>query len=367
MVSVENLLNTLKKNNITFFSGVPDSVLKHLSTSFNKFNSKKHKLAVNEGSAVAMGIGHYLETKKIPCVYMQNSGLGNAINPLISIAHQKVYSIPMVLLIGWRGAPGETDEPQHMVKGKITKKLLGLLNIKFCVLDKETDLKKFDSLIKNSKKNNSIVACLIKNKILTTKLKNKKRILKQVNINRDIFILNLLKTIKKKTKIISTTGYTSRAVMKTRLDSKLYKGKDFYMVGGMGHSLSVSLGMSLQSKNNIICLDGDGSILMHMGSLFSGGFNKNINLKHILFNNNVHESVGGQSTNAKKINFKLLSKSLGYKKYYKLSKNQNIKKIIKKFLNEKCYSFLEVITDESSDNNLPRPKDLIKIKLKFIN
>tara|TARA_Y100000389_G_C17454678_1_gene517288 strand:+ start:1686 stop:2789 length:1104 start_codon:yes stop_codon:yes gene_type:complete len=367
MVSVENLLNTLKKNNITFFSGVPDSVLKHLSTSFNKLNSKKHKLAVNEGSAVAMGIGHYLETKKIPCIYMQNSGLGNAINPLISIAHQKVYSIPMVLLIGWRGAPGETDEPQHMVKGKITKKLLGLLNIKFCVLDKETDLKKFDSLIKNSKKNNSIVACLIKNKTLTTKLKNKKRILKQVNINRDIFILNLLKTIKKKTKIISTTGYTSRAVMKTRLDSKLYKGKDFYMVGGMGHSLSVSLGMSLQSKNDIICLDGDGSILMHMGSLFSGGFNKNINLKHILFNNNAHESVGGQSTNAKKINFKLLSKSLGYKRYYKLSKNQNIKKIIKKFLNEKCYSFLEVIADESTDNNLPRPKDLIKIKLKFIN
>ena len=118
MVLVENLLNTLKKNNISFFSGVPDSVLKHLSTSFNKLNSKNHKLAVNEGSAVAMGIGHYLETKKIPCVYMQNSGLGNAINPLISIAHQKVYSIPMVLLIGWRGAPGEIDEPQHMVKGK---------------------------------------------------------------------------------------------------------------------------------------------------------------------------------------------------------------------------------------------------------
>ena len=204
----------------------------------------------------------YLETKKIPCVYMQNSGLGNAINPLISIAHQKVYSIPMVLLIGWRGAPGETDEPQHMVKGKITKKLLELLNIKFCVLDKENDLKKFDSLIKNSKKNNSIIACLIKNKTLTTKLKNKKRILKQVNINRDIFILNLLKTIKNKTKIISTTGYTSRAVMETRLDSKLYKGKDFYMVGGMGHSLSVSLGMSLQSKINIICLDGDGSIFI---------------------------------------------------------------------------------------------------------
>ena len=114
--------------------------------------------------------------------------------------------------------------------------------------------------------------------------------------------------------------------MKTRLDNKLNKGKDFYMVGGMGHSLSVSVGISLQSKKEVICLDGDGSILMHMGSLFSGGFNKNINLKHILFNNNAHESVGGQTTNAKKINFKYLSKALGYKKYFKLSKNQNIKK-----------------------------------------
>ena len=342
-------------------------MLKHLSTSLNKLNSKNHKIAVNEGSAVAMGIGHYLETKKIPCVYMQNSGLGNAINPLISIAHQRVYSIPMVLIIGWRGAPGESDEPQHMVKGKITKKLLELINIKFCTLNKDVDLKKFNNLIKYSKKNNSIVACLIKNKTLTTKAINKKNTLKKINIDRDTFILNLLKTIDKKTKIVSTTGYTSRAVMKSRLNNKLYKGKDFYMVGGMGHSLSVSLGMALQSKNKIICLDGDGSILMHMGSLFSGSYNKNTDLKHILLNNNAHESVGGQPTNAKKINFKLLSKSLGYKKYYKLSENQNIKKIIKNFLNEKCYSFLEVVTNESTDKTLPRPKDLIKIKKNFIN
>tara|TARA_X000000950_G_scaffold245273_1_gene301987 strand:+ start:283 stop:909 length:627 start_codon:yes stop_codon:yes gene_type:complete len=208
---------------------------------------------------------------------------------------------------------------------------------------------------------------LIKNKTLTSKTKNKKRTLKKRNIDRDTFILNLLKIIDKKTKIISTTGYTSRAVMKSRLNNKLYKGKDFYMVGGMGHSLSVSIGMALQTKKKIICLDGDGSILMHMGSLFSGGYDKNINLKHILFNNNTHESVGGQPTDAKKINFKLLSKSLGYKKYYKLLKNQNINKTIKKFLNEKCYSFLEVVTNESNDKNLPRPKNLIKIKKNFIN
>ena len=367
MVSVENLLNTLKKNNISFFCGVPDSILKHLSTSFDNLNSKNHKLAVNEGSAVAMGIGHYLETKKISCVYMQNSGLGNAINPLISIAHQNVYRIPMVLLIGWRGATGEKDEPQHMVKGKITKKLLDLLNIKFCVLNKDSDLEKFDTLIKKSKKNNSIVAGLIKNKILTTEQKKQKKIKKKIaNINRDEFILYLLKNVNKNVKIISSTGYTSRALMKIRAENKLKKGRDFYMVGGMGHSLSVSLGISLQSKKEVICLDGDGSILMHMGSMFSCGFDKSINLKHILLNNNSHESVGGQSTNANKINFKFLSKALGYEKYYNLSKKKNINKILKKFLNEKSYSFLEVITDKSFNHNLPRPKDLIKIKKEFI-
>lgn len=367
MIFVENLLKILKKNKISFFCGVPDSVLKNLSTYLDKYNSKTHKIAVNEGSAVAMGIGHYLAKKNISCIYMQNSGLSNAINPLISIAHQKVYSIPLVMIIGWRGAPGKTDEPQHMVKGNITKRLLKLINVKFCVLNKESDLKKFEKLVKYSKKNKSIVACLVKDKTLIANLHNNNKSFKENNVNREKFISKLLNIIEKKTKIISTTGHTSRSLMKARLNNKLQKGKDFYMVGGMGYALSVSLGMSLQSKKKIICLDGDGSILMHMGSLFSGGFNKDINLKHILFNNNSHESVGGQSTGAKKINFKLLSQSLGYKYYYKVSKNENIEKTLKKFLNQKGYSLLEVITDKSNEKNLPRPKNLIKIKQNFIN
>ena len=137
MILAEDLLKKLNKKNISFFSGVPDSILKDFCNKLSRFNSKKHIVAVNEGSAVSLGMGYFLSKKKIPCIYMQNSGLGNAINPLISIADKKVYSIPMLLLIGWRGSPSSKDEPQHMTKGKITPDLLRLLNIKFCILKKK--------------------------------------------------------------------------------------------------------------------------------------------------------------------------------------------------------------------------------------
>ena len=155
--------------------------------------------------------------------------------------------------------------------------------------------------------------------------------------------------------------------MQIRRENNLSNGKDFYMVGGMGHSSMVSLGYSLKSKKQIICLDGDGSLLMHMGSLRTIGFFANTNFKHILLNNNSHESVGGQTTNANKINFNDLTKSLGYKNFFKISKAKKIKFIIKKFLKCKGPSFLEVKISEGTINNLSRPKNLIKIKKQFMS
>jgi len=366
MIYSEDLINTLKKNKISFFTGVPDSVLKNLSIHLDSYSSKYHKMAVNEGSAVAIGIGHYLATKKLACVYLQNSGLGNAINPLISIAHKKVYSIPMLLLIGWRGSPNFKDEPQHMIKGKITTKLLKLLNISFCKIKEKKDLKNLSTLIKKSTKDKKIVACLLENKVL----KSKKNIILKKHNNSDLyrksFIIELLRLLKKDTKIISTTGHTSRELMKLRSEGNIKKGKDFYMVGGMGHSLSVSLGMNLQSKKQIICLDGDGSLLMHLGSMFSCGFNKKVNLKHILINNNSHESVGGQITGARQINFDKLSKSLGYKSYFRISKKGELKSVLKKFLSNKNSALLEVLVKTHISKDLPRPGNLIKIKENFI-
>ena len=161
MIKVNSLIKLLKKNNCDFFTGVPDSVLKELSSFLQNKNKKNHIIATNEGSAVSLGIGNYLSTKKVPCIYMQNSGLSNALNPLISIAHEKVYSIPLILIIGWRGSPKIKDEPQHNVKGKITQNILKLLNIKYTVLRSNIDLKKFNKQIVAAKKKKSIVACLI--------------------------------------------------------------------------------------------------------------------------------------------------------------------------------------------------------------
>ena len=179
MIKVSSLISLLNRNNTNFFTGVPDSVLKELSNYLENKSKKNHIITTNEGSAVSLGIGHYLSTKDTPCIYMQNSGLSNALNPLISIAHKKVYSIPLILIIGWRGSPRVNDEPQHNVKGKITESILKLLDIKYTIIRSNADLKKFDKQIKIAKKNNTTVACLVEKGTLekVKKVKKKKRLL----------------------------------------------------------------------------------------------------------------------------------------------------------------------------------------------
>lgn len=367
MIKVTDLVNTLKKNSVNFFTGVPDSILKELSIYLNPSKKSKHVIAVNEGSAVSIAIGYYLAKEKLPCVYMQNSGLSNAINPLISIADARVYSIPLVLIIGWRGSPGSKDEPQHKAKGQITKKILDLLKIKYTVLKDNNDLKKFDKIIKFSKNNKTPVACLIENGILKKIInKNKTKKLKNKTINKKIFLESLLKLVPKSTRIISSTGYNSREIMDLRNKKKLTKGRDFYMVGGMGHTSSVALGYSMFTSKKTLCIDGDGSLLMHMGSIKTLSDFANKNLKYFLLNNNAHESVGGQKTNSDKINFSIFSKSLGFKKYYKITDEKNIKKKIKSILSTKNTTFVEVKIDNYKKENLPRPRDLIKIKNLFM-
>ena len=365
MIKVSSLISLLEKNNSRFFTGVPDSVLKGLSSYLQNKDKKKHIIATNEGSAVSIGIGHYLSTKKVPCVYMQNSGLSNALNPLISIAHKKVYSIPLILIIGWRGSPRIKDEPQHNVKGKITEQILKLLNIKYTILRSNNDLNKFDKQIKNAKKNKSITACLIEQGTLEKNNKITKR-KDYYKLNKEFFLKTLLESLEKKTKIISSTGYNSRELMHLREKYKLKNSKDFYMVGGMGHTSSVALGYSLTNKNKTICIDGDGSFLMHLGSIKTAATFANKNFRYILLNNNSHDSVGGQSTYANNINFKQFSKSLGFKNFYCIKDDKNLKRNIKKFLSGNSLNFLEVKVTNSKIKNLPRPTDLIKIKNQFM-
>ena len=357
----------LKKNKINFFTGVPDSILKNFSYILDLHKKKiTNIITANEGSAIALAAGNYLSSQKPALVYMQNSGLGNAINPLISICHPEVYSIPMILMIGWRGSPKENDEPQHQLKGKITPSILKLLNIKFSILNDLKDLKKIKSLISYSKYKKRPVAFLVKNNILNLKNVSKRSIEPKKYLSREIVINELLNKIKKNTRLISTTGYTSRELFQIRKNKKYKNGKDFYMVGGMGHSSMTSLGYSLNSKNQVICLDGDGSLIMHMGSLISTGFKSKSNFKHILLNNGSHESVGNQKIDTFRVNFKNISKSFGYKNYYLAKNNLSFIKNLKYFLKSKGPSFFEVYIRSESPKNLSRPKDLKKIKENFV-
>ena len=365
MIKVNSLISLLSKNNANFFTGVPDSVLKELSNFLQNKTKKNHIIATNEGSAVSLGIGHYLSTKNIPCIYMQNSGLSNALNPLISIAHEKVYSIPLILIIGWRGSPRVNDEPQHNVKGKITENILKLLNIKYTIIRSSVDLKKFDKQIKIAKKNNSIVACLIEQGTFE-KIERKKKKNDFYKLDKTLFLKTLLETLEKDTKVISSTGYNSRELIYLRDKYKIKDSRDFYMVGGMGHTVSVALGYSLSSKKKTLCIDGDGSLLMHLGSIKTAGTFADKNFKYILLNNNSHDSVGGQNTYANDIDFKNLSKSLGFKRFYSITNDKNLKKNIKIFLKDDSLSFLEVKVSNNKIKNLPRPTDLIKIKKLFM-
>jgi len=258
------------------------------------------------------------------------------------------------------------DEPQHNVKGKITEDILKLLNIKYTIIRSNNDLKKFDRQIKIAKKRNTIVACLIEQGTLERKkILNKKKDF--YNLNKEIFLKTLLLSLRKNTKVISSTGYNSRELMYLRDKYKIKNSSDFYMVGGMGHTSSVALGFSLFSKKKIICIDGDGSFLMHLGSIKTAGTFANKNFKYILLNNNSHDSVGGQSTHSNDIDFNKLSKSFGFGKFYSIKNKKNLKKNIQNFLKSNNSNFLEVKVSNSKIKKLPRPKNLIKIKKIFMN
>ncbi len=368
MIESGFFFNFLKKNKIDFFCGVPDSVLKAADSQLSKLKKKNNIISHNEGGSIATAVGYYLSTKKIAAVYLQNSGLGNAINPISSIASEKVYSIPMLLIIGWRGSPmdNQKDEPQHLLKGQITTKLLKLLKIKYCVLNSNRDLTKLKKLLTISKRKKRIVACLIRQKKLThgQNKKIKKKGFSKSNILRSDILKHLVQVKSRSLKIFSTTGYTSRELYQIR---KTYGSKevDFYNVGGMGHTASIALGYSLHSKKNILCIDGDGSLLMHMGSLANNGVYASKNFKHMILNNYQHESVGGQKTSSNLLNFEKISKGCGYKKYFYSNRLSDFKTKFKKFINFTGPCFFEVSIEAGTIKNLARPKNLNKLIKNF--
>ena len=360
MISSKNFIKYLKRKKVDFYTGVPDSVLKNFTGNLPK---EKNFIMANEGLAVSLGIGYFLKTKKIPLVYFQNSGLGNAINPLISIAHKNVYSIPILLLIGWRGAPNTKDEPQHIAQGKNTINFLKNLGIKSISLNNEKSFSNLNRLLDLAKQQSTPIAVLIKKN--TFKKEKKVIVTNKYKLERLKVIKFILNKISNKTKIFSSTGYISRELDHI-IHNKNNKIKSFYNVGGMGHTSSIALGYSINSREKVLCLDGDGSLIMHMGSLANIGKFSKKNYVHVLLNNGTHESVGGQPTSSNLINFKDLSKSVKYRSYCSIKNRKELENKFHKFIKKDGPLFCEIFIKNKSIKNLGRPRNLNKLKNYFI-
>ncbi|MBN4049056.1 phosphonopyruvate decarboxylase [archaeon AH-315-M20] len=355
MISCEKLFETFKKNNLLFFTGVPDSLLKDFCA-YVTDNTPKEKniITSNEGNAIALAAGHYLATGKFGLVYMQNSGLGNTTSPLTSLADSEVYSIPMLLLIGWRGEPGVKDEPQHVKMGKVTLSLLDNLNIPYKILNDN-----YENIIKEAKrymeKNKSPFAIVVKKGTFEKyTLKNKKET--NYELNREEAIKIIVPLLDEKDIIVSTTGKTSRELFELREENKQGHEKDFLTVGSMGHSSSIALGIALQKPGRIVyCFDGDGALIMHMGSLSSIGQQKPKNFRHIVFNNFAHDSVGGQPTAAWNIDIPKIAKANGYVDAFSVETKEEIIDYVKKIKEMGGPVLLEVKVNKGSRKDLGRP------------
>lgn len=361
MLNNDFFLDCLIKNKINFFTGVPDSLLKNFVNLVNdKIASPKHITSPNEGSSIGLAIGNYLSTGMLSLVYLQNSGLGNVINPLLSLADKNVYGIPMILLVGWRGKPGTKDEPQHLKQGLVTIDMLNSMQIPYSIINKEFSNLETEKLIikacEESFKNKNPYVILVEEntfeKYVSLKLDPTSNF-----ISREEALETCLKSIEDQSIIISTTGKLSRELYELREMKKLSNSNTFLTVGGMGHANQIALGVAINKPNKIIyCFDGDGALLMHMGTMALNGNLKLPNFKHILFNNQIHESVGGQYTSAPDTNFTNLSKVFGYKYSKKVSKKIEIEKNIKNLTSNGCISFLEILINNKSRKELSRPK-----------
>ena len=370
-INPKNFYNELINHGIEFFTGVPDSLLKELCLCIDDNISKdRHVITANEGNAVALAAGYYLANKSIPLVYMQNSGLGNAVNPFLSLCNPDVYSIPMLVIVGWRGEPGIKDEPQHKKQGEVQLELLEAIDIPYVVISKADHQFqiKIASMIETAKNENKPVAILIK-KGTFNKFEKQNQI-NNVGMLREEALELILKNLDGNTTVVSTTGKTSREIFEIREKTNHSHQQDFLTVGSMGHCSSIALGIALAKPDlEVVCIDGDGAMLMHLGNLVLIASLKPNNFRHILLNNGVHDSVGGQDTAAKGISLSPVVESLGAIKVFKVETPSDLTSQFSEFIGCPGPSFLEIKISPGSRRSLGRPtiepidnkKDFMKI------
>lgn len=352
MIETKQFYDYLINNNIDFFTGVPDSLLANLCACIKENTKESHNIiSANEGNAVALAAGYHLSTGKFGLVYMQNSGEGNAVNPLLSLADEDVYSIPMLLMIGWRGEPGKHDEPQHVKQGKVTISLLDAMGIENEVLEDDFE-KQIDKAINYMKEYNKPYALVIKKGSFSTYKISKET--SPYTLSREDALKVIIDNLGQDDIIVSTTGKTSREIFEIREALNQGHSNDFLTVGSMGHTASIAYGICLGTDKDVYCIDGDGSFLMHMGSLAVIGSKMLDNFKYILNDNAAHESVGGQPTCSKSLDIPSILKACGFEKVLVCANEQEIKVGIKTLKEEKRVA-LVLKTKQGSRDDLGRP------------
>ena len=314
MIQPLQYLEGLTSLGVDFFTGVPDSLLKDFCSCLLDHTTKSsHWITANEGAAVSLAMGYHLATGKTPLVYMQNSGLGNTVNPLLSLASPEVYAVPLLLMIGWRGEPDTEDEPQHVHQGRVMNGLLTSIEVPFIELSDNFDVaisQTKDALRKCNEEHRAVALVVRKGLFGEREVSGSAS---KLQITREQAIFCALQSIKNDAAIIATTGMASRELFEIRSSQKLGHHRDFLTVGGMGHASQIALGIAVsQPQRKVFCFDGDGAALMHMGSMAINGQSQCENFVHLLFNNGVHGSVGGQPTVGFQIEFSQIAKACGY-------------------------------------------------------
>lgn len=341
---------------VDFYSGVPDSLLKEFCACLDHTKTQQqHILAANEGNAIGLAAGHFLGTGKPALVYMQNSGIGNAVNPLISLMDEAVYQIPVLLLIGWRGEPGISDEPQHKKQGELTIPLLECMKIPYRIIDAESDPNALLVEARQHLEKNQIFALVARKNTFKSYNNYEKR----PNIS-DFSREDALRTIVQHTSandyFVATTGHISRELFEIRENNEQTHAQDFLTVGSMGHTSQIALGIALTDPNkHIFCLDGDGAALMHLGGLGIIGNSPATNLTHIVLNNAAHDSVGGQPTVAGNIDLCAIAQASGYPLCIFCNDENGLKNALKAAIDQKLLTFIEIRVKKGARKDLGRP------------
>jgi phosphonopyruvate decarboxylase len=361
MIDPLEFIDSLNSLDIQFVTGVPDSLLKNVCACIaSHFPPTRHVIATNEGAAVGLAIGHYLATGRPALVYMQNSGMGNIINPVTSLADQQVYAIPMLFMIGWRGEILSTghqihDEPQHVKQGQITLRQLDILNIPYRIIDNNTEsiIYVLKELTELAIFRSCPVALIVRKQTFAPFLMAESDHENNL-LTRAAAIAGVISALPSDVPIVSTTGMASRELFELRKASSSGHHRDFLTVGGMGHAGQIAAGIAIaRPDRKIVCIDGDGAVLMHMGSLAISA--DCANLLHVVINNGAHDSVGGQPTKGAVLDISQIAKACGYTHIAHAVTADEIMRNIKDMLSRRGSSFLEIKCRKGTSADLGRP------------